>query len=686
MTYEKNKISQIRKRDGRIVEFDQQKITEAILKAVNAAGTEEDKEKIEIVSDETVKLLNKKFHPRSIPAVEEIQDIVEEALITHKLIKVAKAYILYRDQHSKIRNLESLINSDEIVDGYLKQLDWRVKENSNMAYSLQGLNNYISSAVSARYWLYKIYPQEVRDIHLEGAVHIHDLSILAPYCCGWELKELLLGGFGGVEGKVESRPAKHLRTALGQVINFFYTLQGEIAGAQAFANFDTYLAPFIRYDNLSYKDVKQCLQEFLYNVNVPTRVGFQTPFTNITMDIKPTKSVSEETVIIGGKPQNAKYKDFQKEMDMFNMAFCEVMMEGDAKGRVFTFPIPTYNLTKDLEWESFVMDKVFEMTARYGIPYFSNFINSDMDPEDARSMCCRLRLDNTALRKRGGGLFAANPLTGSIGVVTINMPRIGYLSKNKDIKKAKDEFLKRLSRIMDIAKTSLEIKREMLEKLSDDGLYPYAKHYLRGMKSRFNQYWKNHFSTIGILGMNEALVNLIGKNIADSEGRKLAVEIMDFMLKKVTKYQEETNNLYNLESVPGEGASYRLAKIDKGKYPDIIVGNNEAVKEKKADPYYTNSTHLPVNYTDDIFEALKLQDPLQTKYTGGTVLHGYIGEKMPTKEATRELVKKIAYNFHLPYFTITPTFSICPKHGYIAGEHFYCPECDEEIGYKKNKT
>ncbi len=679
MTYEKNIITHLRKRDGRITDFDQKKISDAILKAVEAVGAPYTQEEVEKISDEVVKILNSKFHHRSIPAVEEVQDIVEETLITNKWIKVAKSYILYRDQHSKLRNLESLINSDEIVDGYLKQLDWRVKENSNMAYSLQGLNNHISSAVSARYWLYRVYPEEIKNTHLEGDMHLHDLSFLAPYCCGWELRELLLQGFGGVAGKIESKPPKHLRTALGQVVNFFYTLQGEVAGAQAFANFDIYLAPFIRYDNLDFASTKQCLQEFLFNINVPTRVGFQTPFTNITMDLTPSKIVGEETVIIGGVPQKEKYKEFQKEIDMFNKAFCEVMMEGDSKGRVFTFPIPTYNITKDLDWDSPVLNKVFEMTAKYGIPYFSNFINSDMNPDDARSMCCRLRLNNNELRKRGGGLFAANPLTGSIGVVTINLPRIGYLTRNKDIVKGKKEFLEKLEKMMDIAKDSLEIKRKILEKLTEEGLYPYAAHYLSGIKERFKNYWQNHFSTIGIIGMNEALINLLCKNIADKEGKEFALEVMDFMLKKTGEYQKETNNLYNLESVPGEGSSYRLARIDKKHHPDIIVANESNVKEYKAEPYYTNSTHLPVNHTDDIFEALKNQDALQCKYTGGTVFHGYLGEKMPSTEATKTLVKKIANTFHLPYFTITPTFSICPKHGYIAGEHHYCPICDEEL-------
>ncbi|MFC1612762.1 ribonucleoside triphosphate reductase [Patescibacteria group bacterium] len=680
MTYEKNIISNIRKRDGRIADFNQQKITDAIIKAINAVDESMEKNEVEKVSDEVVKILNKKFHHRSIPAVEEVQDIVEEALITSKWIKIAKAYILYRDQHSKLRNIESIINSDEIVEDYLQQLDWRVKENSNMAYSLQGLNNHISSAVSARYWLYKVYPEEIRNGHSNGDIHIHDLQILAPYCCGWELRELLIRGFGGVNNKIESKPPKHLRTALGQIVNFFYTLQGEVAGAQAFANFDTYLAPFIRADKLDYPAVKQCMQEFLFNVNVPTRVGFQTPFTNLTMDLTPSKIVGDESVIIGGKIQKEKYKDFQKEIDMINEAFCDVMMEGDSKGRVFTFPIPTYNITKNLDWDSHVLGKVFEMTAKYGIPYFSNFINSDMDPDDARSMCCRLRLDNKELRKRGGGLFAANPLTGSIGVVTMNLPRLGYLSKNKDVKKAKAEFLTRLGKMMDIAKESLEIKRKILEKLTNEGLYPYARYYLADIKSRFGTYWKNHFSTIGTIGMNEALLNLIGKNIIDDEGKKFTIEIMDFMLNKTAQYQEQTNNLYNLESVPGEGTAYRMAKIDKKKYPDIITAN----EDKNSTSYYTNSTHIPVGRTEDIFEALKHQDDIQTKYTGGTVFHGYIGERMPSKEATKNLVKKIATNFHLPYFTITPTFSICPKHGYIAGEHFYCPICDEEQNVTNN--
>lgn len=673
---QKNIITQIRKRSGEIVNFNIEKITSAISKALEAVG-EFNQELAQKLSEQAIIILSKKFHKRSIPAVEEIQDIVEEILIQDRQIKAAKSYILYRDQRARLREMESMINSDELMDGYLKQTDWRVKENSNMSFSLQGLNNHISSAISSNYWLNKVYTANIRDAHKNGDLHIHDLQILAPYCAGWELKDLLIRGFGGVAGKVESKPAKHFRTALGQIINFFYTLQGEIAGAEAFANFDTLLAPFIRYDNLNYKEVKQALQEFLFNINVPTRVGFQTPFTNITMDVVAGATVGEENVIIGGEIMNEKYKDFQPEMDTINLAFAELMMHGDAKGRVFSFPIPTYNITKDFDWNSIVASKIFEMTAKYGIPYFSNFVNSDMSPDDSRSMCCRLRLDNRELRKRGGGLFAANPLTGSVGVVTINLPRIGFLSKTKE------EFFERLNNLMQIAYESLEIKREVLEDLTDKGLYPYARYYLTGIKQHFGKYWKNHFSTIGILGMNEALLNfvLIRKNIATPEGKKFALEVMDYMRNKVLEYQEKSNNLYNLEATPAEGATRRFAQVDKNKFNDIIVANESVIRDGKTAPYYTNSSQLPVNFTQDIFEALDLQDDLQTKYTGGTVFHCFLGEALPSVDAVKNLVKKIVSKYHLPYFTITPTFSVCPKHGYLAGEHFFCPKCDEEIGY-----
>lgn len=539
-----------------------------------------------------------------------------------------------------------------LVDAYLKQLDWKVNENSNMSYSIQGLNNYIASEISKQYWLNRIYPENIKNAHINGDIHIHDLNIISVYCVGWDLKDLLSEGFTGVKGKVESAPAKHFRTALGQIVNFMYTMQGEAAGAQAFSNFDTLLAPFIRYDNLDYKQVKQAIQEFVFNMNVPTRVGFQTPFTNITMDLNVPSYYAEQPVIIGGELQEATYKEFQKEMDMLNKAFFEVMMDGDNSGRVFTFPIPTYNITKDFDWDNENIKGLWEMAAKYGIPYFSNFINSDMSPEDARSMCCRLRIDNRELEYRGGGLFGSNPLTGSIGVVTINLPKIAEVSKTKV------EFLERLAQKMELAKDSLEIKRKLLENLTDNELYPYTKFYLRDIKARFGVYWKNHFSTIGLIGMNEACLNLFGENIGSLQGKQFALEVMDYMRAKIVEFQKETGNNYNLEATPGEGTSYRLAKLDKDKYP-----------------YYTNSTQLPVNYTDDIFEVLDHQDDLQTKYTGGTVVHIYAGERIQSIETMKNLVKKICNNYHLPYFTFSPTFSTCPNHGYVAGEHFTCPEC-----------
>ena len=677
----KSTITQIRKRSGEIVDFNKEKITSAIFKATEAVG-KPDQALAQKLSDQVVDILNDKFHARSILAVEEIQDIAEEILIKARQIKAAKAYILYRDQRARLREMKSMIDSDELMEGYLRQTDWRVRENSNMSFSLQGLNNHISSAISSNYWLNKVYTANIRDAHKNGDLHLHDLQLLAAYCVGWDLKDLLIKGFGGVAGKVESKPAKHFRTALGQIINFFYTLQGEVAGAEAFANFDTMLAPFVRYDKLNYQEVKQALQEFLFNINVPTRVGFQCPFTNITMDVAPGATLAEENIIFGGQIRQEKYKEFQPEMNLINLAFAELMMAGDAKGRVFTFPIPTYNITRNFNWESPVATKVFEMTARYGIPYFSNFVNSDMNPDDARSMCCRLRLDNRELRKRGGGLFAANPLTGSIGVVTLNLPRIGYLSKTQE------EFFERLDNLLQVAYESLEIKRRVLEDLTDKELYPYTRYYLSGIKKRFGSYWRNHFSTIGIIGMNEALLNfaLIRKSIATPGGREFALVIMDYIRNKILDYQGKSNNLFNLEATPAEGATRRFARIDKDKFGDIIVANEAALSDGKTAPYYTNSTQLPVNFTDDIFEVLDLQDDIQIKYTGGTVLHCFVGEALPSAEAVKKLVKKIVSKYHLPYFTITPTFSICPKHGYLAGEHFFCPKCDEEIGYVTRET
>src|SRR3989344_57823 len=669
-------VKKVRKRDGSVVLFDGGKITEAIWKAAKAVGGK-DKEKAKHVSDLIVMELEKKYGENGIPEVEEIQDLVEKILIEEGHAKTAKAYILYRKSHEELRNVKGLFDTIEAVDDYLGLNDWMVKENSNMGFSLQGLNNYIATKIITNYWIRRVYPEAIRLAHENGDLHIHDLGTLGAYCVGWDLKDLLIVGFTGVGGKVSSKPAKHLRTALGQMVNFFYTLQGETAGAQAFSNFDTLLAPFVRYDNLDYPQLKQAMQEFLFNLAVPTRVGFQTPFTNITMDLKVPEYMKDEPVIVGGVQKPETYKEFQKEIDMINKAFAECMIEGDASGRVFTFPIPTYNITKDFDWENPEYDCIWEMTAKYGIPYFSNFINSDMKPEDARSMCCRLRLDQTELRKRGGGLFGANPLTGSIGVVTINMPRIGFTSVNEE------DFFKKLEELMDLSKESLETKRKEIERFTEIGLYPYSKFYLRHVKVRFGEYWKNHFATIGLLGMNEAIVNFMpGENIASEKGKEFTVRVLDFMRKKLEEYQNETDSIYNLEATPGEGTTYRFARIDKKRFGRIIVAN-EIVLAKSEKPYYTNSTHLPVNYTDDIFEALELQDDLQIKYTGGTVFHTFIGEKL-NKEGVKIMVKKIAENFRLPYFTLTPTFSVCPVHGYLSGDHEYCPKCDEEIGYKAN--
>lgn len=556
----------------------------------------------------------------------------------------------------------------KLVDDYLKQLDWQVKENSNMTYSVQGLNNYISSAISKNYWLNKIYTPEIKYAHENGDIHIHDLNLISTYCVGWDLKDLLMEGFTGVDGKIKCAPAKHFRTALGQIVNFLYTMQGEAAGAQAFSNFDTLLAPFVKYDKLEYAQVKQAMQEFVFNLNVPTRTGFQTPFTNITMDMTVPSYYADHPVIIGGELMEDTYKEFQHEMNLINKAYFEIMMQGDCTGKVFTFPIPTYNVTKDFDWDNPELEGLWEMTAKYGIPYFSNFINSDMNPEDARSMCCRLRIDNRELEYRGGGLFGSNPLTGSVGVVTINLPRIGYLAKNEA------EFFRMLCRNMELARESLEIKRKIIEDYTDKNLYPYTKFYLRDIKARHGSYWKNHFSTIGLVGMNEACENLTGKNIGTDEGREFALKVMDYMRNMISNFQKETGNNYNLEATPAEGTTYRLARLDKQKF-DAIKCANQHEYENGAKPFYTNSTQLPVNYTDDIFELLDKQDELQTKYTGGTVVHIFAGERVYDTKVVKNLVKKVCENYKLPYFTFSPTFSICPEHGYVAGEHFTCPDC-----------
>jgi len=671
----RNMIRKIIKRDGKIADFNPIQITNAIWKAAQAVGGKDYKKSIEL-TDSVLATIEKELNKGEIPTVEQVQDTVEKVLIEEGHAKTAKAYILYRKQHQDIREIGGLLKDIDVVDDYLSMMDWKVNENSNMSYSLQGLNVYATENIISHYWLNKIYPPEIGEAHTDGDYHIHDLGTLGAYCVGWDLKDILLLGFRGVSGKIESKPAKHFGTALMQIVNYLYTLQGEAAGAQALSNFDSLLAPFIRYDGLNYDQVKQEMQKFLFNMNVPTRVGFQSPFTNITMDLTVPSYMTDEPAIIGGDLKDDNYSDFVDEMDMINHAFAEIMHEGDAKGRPFTFPIPTYNITKDFNWENDGLDPIWEMTAKYGVPYFSNFINSDMKPDDTRSMCCRLRLDNRELRKRGGGLFGANPKTGSIGVVTINMPRLGYAAKDET------DFLENLDKLMDLAKESLEIKREIIENLTFTGLHPYSKFYLSDVKKTFGEYWKNHFSTIGLIGMNDALLNLMNMSIGDLEGKKFAEKVLDHMREKMADYQEETGDIFNLEATPAEGASYRLARVDKTKYPDIRTYNQEKYNGGKGrngvEPYYTNSTQLPSGYTTDVFEALDLQDALQSKYTGGTVLHIFLGEEEPSATAIKKLIRKVAENYHLPYYTITPTFSVCPDHGYIAGKHETCPTCAAE--------
>jgi anaerobic ribonucleoside-triphosphate reductase len=656
-------ISKIQKRNGEIVDYNITKIKNAIFAAARAVGGQDELEAqrlallVEGVLNETYRA--------SIPTVEDIQDIVEKVLIEEGHAKTAKAYILYRKERETLRTNNLFMDAGQVIEEYISLDDWRVNENSNMAYSLQGLNNHIVESITQKYWLNKVYRKELRDAHIRGDLHIHDLGLLAPYCCGWDLEDFLLKGFKGAKGKIESRPPKHFESALMQLANLLFTLQGEAAGAQAVSSIDTYLAPFIYYDELDYKQVKKAVQRFIYNLNVPTRVGFQTPFTNITLDIVPHPLLRNQGVIIGGKMMDKTYGEFQKEMDMFNTAYCEVMMEGDGAGRAFSFPIPTVNITKDFPWESETVHMIMEMTRKFGTPYFANFINSDLSPEDIRSMCCRLRLDNRELRRRGGGLFGANPLTGSINVVTLNMARIGYLSKDVQ------EFKARVRKLMEYAKEICDRKREMLEKYMESGLYPYSRFYLSRVKEATGSYFKNHFSTIGINGMNEACLNLLGVDITTEEGNQFAVEVMDYMNRVIQLFQEESGTLWNLEASPAEGTSYRFARLDKKLYPNIITAG-------KDEPYYTNSTQLPVGATDDIFEAIELQEKLQTSYTGGTVFHAFLGEQIDSAETCSTAIKKILENTSIPYITITPTFSICPDHGYIAGENFTCPTCGKD--------
>jgi ribonucleoside-triphosphate reductase len=650
-------ISTIRKRDGKLVPYDNYKIANAIFKAAEAVGGKDFGMALNLAK-QVEKVLNSKFHPNSIPAVEEIQDIVEKVLIENGHAKVAKAYILYREQHRRIRNTKDiLLDIVTTMDSYLKQEDWRVNENSNVSYSLGGLILYNSGAITANYWLENIYPHEISEAHRNGEIHIHDLSMFSGYCAGWSLRQLIAEGLGGVKGKISSKPPKHLSTLVQQMVNFLGILQNEWAGAQAFSSFDTYLAPFVGYNKMSYSEVKQCIQSFVFGVNTPSRWGSQAPFTNITLDWIVPDDLKDQPAIVGGKPIEATYGEFQKEMDIVNRAFLEILMEGDAEGRGFSYPIPTVNLTKNFNWQSENANLLFKITGKYGTPYFQNFINSNLNPQDVRSMCCRLQLDKRELRNRGGGLFGSDEFTGSIGVVTINLPRIGYLSTTKE------DYFSQLDHLMNLAKESLEIKRKVITQLMDQGLFPYTQRYLR--------HWNNHFSTIGLIGMNESTLNFMGKDLTHPEAREFTKEVLLHMRENLVKFQNETGHLYNLEATPGEGTSYRLAKIDKQKFSRMIISGGEF-------PYYTNSTALPVNTTDDIFEALDMQNDIQMLYTGGTVFHGFIGEEIEDIETCKNLVKKIATNYQIPYFTITPTFSVCQNHGYIKGEQFSCPKCGEE--------
>lgn len=647
-------ISKIKKRDGRIVPFQQEKITDAIFKATREVG-EPNRKLAEEISDQVVETLEKEFTGQ-VPGVEQIQDTVERMLVENGQYEIAKAYMLYRQKRSDIRDSTAFLSKVEnVVDNYLGQADWRVRENANLGFSLSGLQSHISGRIIAEYTLKNIYPRPIGEAHKHADFHIHDLGMgtFGAYCAGWSLRQLLEMGFGGIQGKIKGKPARHFDSAMAQIVSFFGTLQNEWAGAQAFSSLDTYLAPFIRHDRLKYNEVKQGIQEMVFGINQTSRWGAQVPFTNVTLDWKVPEDMKEMGVVIGGRIQKDKYADFQDEMDVFNKAFCEVLTEGDASGRIFTFPIPTYNITKDFDWNNGNTDLLFEMTAKFGTPYFQNFVNSSLKPGDVRSMCCRLQLNLKELKSKTGGLFGSGEKTGSVGVVTINMANIGFLSKNED------EYFQRLERLMEMASKSLEIKRKEVEKNMKLGLLPYTRHYLGNLNT--------HFSTIGLIGMNESCLNFLNSDISSHEGRAFTLKVLDFMRQKLVEIQKRTGHIYNLEATPGEGTSYRLAKIDKKLYPKIITAGT-------ADkPYYTNSSQLPVNHTDDIFDALDHQDKLQCKYTGGTVLHGFIGERLESAEACKRLVKKIAYNYRLPYFTITPTFSVCPVHGYISGEHWTCP-------------
>ena len=657
----------VEKRDGRIVPFDLTRIVNAIFKAADATN-EFGYDTAQVIAEEVMRSLQPQADNSAVH-VEVIQNAIEQALMRKGFYQTAKAFILYREKRRQAREYSKLLDVTDLLGKYIGEETWEVHENANIGYSIQGLKAYITGKAEETYWLEKIYPEPIAKMHREGMVHIHNLSFLGSYCVGWDLEDLLRRGFGGVAGKTYSKPAKHLSSALGQMMNFLFTLQNETAGAVAFSSFDTLLAPFVRFDGLSYYQLKQELQEFVFNMNQTMRTGGQSPFSNITLDLTPHPLLKDRRVIYGGQElQNYTYGMFQKEMELIDLALFEVYAEGDGNGRPFTFPIPTINITPDFNWDNPVLDPVWESTAKYGIPYFANFINSDLSVEDARSMCCRLRLDTKELRSKGGGLFGASPLTGSIGVITINLPRIAYLSNTEE------EFFSMLDHIMDKCRDGLEAKRKTLEKYTAMGLYPYSRIYLEPVYNATGQYWSNHFSTIGIVGMNEALMNLFGSdvNMGTEEGIAFAVKVLNFMRNKLVQFQEETGHMYNLEATPAESTSYSLALKDKELFPDIITSGTEDT------PYYTNSTQLPVNYTDDPIELAQLQEPVQVLYTGGTVVHFFLGERI-NGEAAKNFVKLIFNNFRLPYITLTPTFSICPKHGYIAGEHEFCPLCDEEL-------
>lgn len=654
-------LKSVVKRSGEIADYDRTKIEIAIGKAIDAVEHQKDPDRAAALTDKVEEKLRLQLagnRAHSIPAIEEIQDIVENVLIESKEVAVAKAYILYRAQHEATRDTKKLmLDINKTMDGYLAQSDWRVNENANVNFSLGGLILHNSGTITANYWLNNIYSKEVAEAHKTAAFHIHDLSMFSGYCAGWSLRQLIQEGLGGVPDKITSTPATHLSTLVNQIVNFLGIMQNEWAGAQAFSSFDTYLAPFVRTDKLTEKQVRQCIQSYIYGVNTPSRWGSQAPFTNITMDLVCPDDLKNKKAIVGGKEQDFTYGDCQKEMDIINKVFIELMIEGDAEGRGFAYPIPTYNITRDFDWNSDIAKLLFTMTAQYGTPNFQNFVNSDLNPNDVRSMCCRLQLDKRELRRRGGGLFGADEFTGSIGVVTINLPQIGYLASNET------EFYKRLDYLMDLAKESLCVKRKVIQKLYDGGLFPYTRRYLKTLV--------NHFNTIGLCGMNECCLNFLGVDITTTKGKAFAEQVLQHMRERMQDYQEETGDLFNLEATPAESTSYRLARHDKEQFPDIITSGDK-------EPFYTNSSQLPVDYTADVFEALDMQESLQTKYTGGTMFHVYMGEAIKDWKACAELVKTISHKYRLPFFTISPTYSVCPIHGYLTGQQFECPKCKAE--------